>query len=508
MLSVVPESSRIFIKATASQAAERGAGAEASAGESTVQLGHKWAGWFMQTLLEAADQQRAMTATDFFTCLRKQGVVRMPDRTGMRRILEAAQAGLDALMGPNSGVELISHGARSKTTGPWRWAATRAAALSDLPPAASNVSKNGLPEPRLTLMGDLRSDLHVLHGLMEADEKALIGEFRAAHATLVRVFGSQCENGDLSADGRLLVLLRMARHARQGNQPAEAKAALEHAQRISLGKGLAYPGARAEVLQLAARLAYDQDPTACTRSGFALSETDIECGLSGSVNARLAGEWCNLQALMGRRRAVAAMEALAPGGTTTVVEAKVIALAHHQKAVADFTAAIYWVLAAHDLALVQRLTFNVAYHLQEMCRIGLTDHANGLSIIDARNWYLLAITYASASERGEHDAWQYIFLGQLYLDHPTVREAHLHGHAAWPADYDPGKAIFYEHAVRHSRGFGDARQLVLALWNAQRIAALHKQYLAQRKARKELFEMLDAAPALALRLEAEGYRFV
>ena len=331
-------------------------------------------------------------------------------------------------------------------------------------------------EPASTLVG--------LGMVVVADDLARQGHFADAAQHLADMVGKV----SLSGEGLAAVMLRKARYWRRAGQRAKSAHALHLAEAAARrAHASVCADLDADCAMQRARLAYEADPVG---QAHKLDFARLQGHLQLSTSPRLRWEWANLQGLTLRRRIEKLMPA-SPDRAAALVDA---ALQAH-------STALYWLVVAQDPYHTQAVVINYAYLLQRLAALGLKQ-----TLGDAVDAYRLAATITNRFELVEDSAWDYIMLGQLWLEQPQVREQVRTDARLWPGGFSPADAAFYERACQLAQAGGDARQLFEAL---ELQAGFLRETGHARAAARVLTsseELLTQHPDLSDQVRGKGFR--
>lgn len=464
-----------------------------------VPLRHHRAGLFLACLVQAGQHRQALEAAVFVLRWQQRNEQAAPDRTAMRRVVQAVQDALDAV--PSLGAERLQFRSRAKTVGPWslamkpaeRWhvaplPAGAARGVRALTATASADATGTAAEPALASLAasvQPQPTLAVLAMVMVADDLARQAKFALAAQHLVE----QAGNAALSAEGLAVLSLRQVRYWRRASLPGKALAALQAADAAARRAPPALRGGlQADCAVQRARLIYDANTVGQVQR---LDLARLRRHVQVATSPRLNWEWANLQGLVLRARIDKLMPTARPQRAPAL----------RDLALRAYAAALYWLAVAQDPYHTQAVIINYAYLLQ---RLAVWELAPTLG--DAVEAYRLALTISHRFELLEDSAWDYIMLGKLWLMHPQVRKQVRVNDLLWPGGRSPSEVAFYERACELAQGSGDVRQHIRAL-------DLHARYLRETghgfRASQVLAHcnQLLAAHADARRqLQAEGFR--
>jgi hypothetical protein len=427
-----------------------------------------------------------------------------PDRTAMRRLVAAAQRGLQAVLSTSRVASLP----RKATVGPWWLEVGPGEHFRVLP----HGSIDGLPTD--TPLGRMRADAALLGKktdggpcLAKGHEPApivnvvaalTVADALARHAhyqDAVEHLNEVADGLGLSAEGAAVFELRKVRWLRRAGQRAKARAVLVVAEALTRQAHRQARGALAPECALqSARLSYDVDPT---KNVHTINFERLSQQIDQAGSPKLLWELANLQALASRRKLQALMLRAVPAQPSTLQCAA-------QQAQDCFGTALYWLAVADDPYHLQAVLVNYAYHLQwptQQKKIALAQSA--ADVATAVEAWRLSQALIEKFELPEDSAWDFIMLADLWLGHSGARKLMQTDWRLWPNQRSPAKAAFYERAVALAGQTGDARQQALAL---DRCAAFSKEsgdWQRAAEALKERDALLAADTALATQVAKE-----
>ena len=124
----------------------------------------------------------------------------------------------------------------------------------------------------------------------------------------------------------------------------------------------------------------------------------------------------------------------------------------------------------------------------------------------AVRWHALSFGLHASFGGVESSAWEYIYLGELWLDSPQAREAcRTPGLDASWGDDTPAQLSFYDRACRIAEQIGEPRQMAYTLLNRQRFATQLRAPRARDDSLRRLRKLLQAHPELERLLLRENY---
>ena len=487
---------------------------------STFTFTHRWEAVFLAVLQRASLRGAAVTIAQLSAVLASAGQATPLNRMQMKRLIDSCEAGIDSLLGAGAFALRFSHVPRTRTVGPWRWVAQRRDAVELVVPVGFDLDvndkvaliavANNAPAPHVQLLTENAPPaIHAfLVALADADKFAMAGD----HSLAADGYAALLQGAGLTAEGRVLLLIRQARCLKRAGEMAATRAALltalavadfgvgalniqaqGHPPLLTEGAGakplranrrsagakpthiFGDPGARFMAEYLLTRIAYDEAPARNFRA--------VAVALGQSMPKAVAmpygtAEWHNTMGLTQRRVAAAAWAAGAEGGAADEARAA------EARAWDHLCSSVYWALSSRDFDNVQNFLVNMGMHCAAMHDIGLRAGTE-----DAFAFYELGLAYAGDFSCGEDTAWEHIVLGNLWLDFPDLRvrfadRPTLTGLAAKSGR--PGNERFFAAAIDVARRKGDARQHALALQNAFRFGEQLAKPSVQRDAVADL----------------------
>ncbi|MCA0325789.1 MAG: hypothetical protein LCH89_09330 [Proteobacteria bacterium] len=421
-----------------------------------------------------------------------------PDRTAIKRLIEAVEAGLAQLP---EGTARLSHPPRAKTVGPWRlvcasgvqwqlapqravgpFAGTREAPSPDLPTLLAEAARN--PVAITALLG-------LVNQFTLADDALRRGEYTDS----ALLWQTMLNELALSTCGQTLVGLRLVRALRRGGQFSQAHPVLKQAAlQARATAGRAGDSLRAECALLAARLRFDVARVEAARE---LDFGQLWRHTQQSLSPSLQAQWANLHALVVRRRLLALHEAGAP-------LAERVAVHLHQLAL--YEAAIFWLLEDGDAYNLQAVVINLANYLNGV-QVWLkpTDQARADWFEASLTAFALGHTLLDRFDLPQDSAWDFIMLGELYMGTPEVR-AWLHANPlAWPGQQSPAHEGFYRKSIEVAVACGDQRQIIVAWDQLARWRLTFGQPEQATHAAAMVRELLQQDAKLASDLARDGF---
>lgn len=278
-----------------------------------IRLGHKYASAFLQRLLIASREEHAVVLGEAEALWRSAHdldgmAVSVPDRTAIKRLVEAVEATLAQL--PAGAAHLV-YAPRTKTVGPWRLVTAphvqwRIEGLPSQTDGAAIFDASELPR----LMADLANESTRLADVLDAVNNFTLAEDslrRGQYEDSAIAWRSMLEKLCLSSAGKALIGLRLMRALRRAGQFESARSALKqaslHARAVAGSTG---DSLRAECAMAAARIKFDVARIEAVRD---LDFEQLWRHAEKSLSPGLQAQWANLHALVARRRLMALHEA-------------------------------------------------------------------------------------------------------------------------------------------------------------------------------------------------------
>jgi hypothetical protein len=265
---------------------------------------------------------------------------------------------------------------------------------------------------------------------------------------------------------------------------AEAQLALDLARaQVNAGApSLAFLLEHIEVQRLRAR--YAEQPHLA--HGALLPELRRQQLRSRGIDPAPLSDLLNVELLCLRRK-------LEAGGGLPATERQALLTALERAA----WAALFGFMASRQFERVQSTAANLAYAYQQVAGL-IGPRLLGL----AMGWHAVAAKIHLALDLSWNSAWEYIFIGELWLRSPEAREAALQ--LRWQGE-SPAQLAFYRAGVREAERSADPRQQAHALLNLHQHARLKRKPGPAAEAAQQLQRLLGQHPALKRLLEAEGY---
>ncbi|NMM28291.1 MAG: hypothetical protein HHJ12_13630 [Glaciimonas sp.] len=470
---------------------------------SVMRFTQRWEATLLAMLLMQARANRDLQTDMLRIELERRGQTQPLNRTQYSRLIKSLTEGLDRIPGRPV---LLEYGPRKATVGPWR--------LRFKTPCAFEVDKSDMigsieASASASFVGEGDQSKHIpwpyplmlsvrapdaLHKLLSAclisDAFAAQGNFHSALETLQPIYSQP-----LSCDLRVMLNLREALYSKRLGEFTEARAFALKVLKADPAQ-LQDPTLRQHASFLLDRIDYDESPgTAHIRLWDLANAPSPTLG----ADLRTAPDWHNLRALLARRRLLGIATRQIPPGSDPNVQK----LHHH--ALLHLETAIYWALSLKDWEKLQAFVANVAFHLQSVLPLGLSN------VRQIFAWYALMMNYAEKLDAGKDSAWEYLFLGEFWLDHEQeLRQTSQPACSASDPFYiiqemHPAYENFYLRAIERIQHCADYRQVAIAQINYLRFIQAHLGPKKKAAAEKALCALLQNVPSLRDQLEAEGY---
>jgi hypothetical protein len=460
----------------------------------THQFSRRWECRILCMLINEAHHGRALTETALQATLRASGQQKELNRAQLQRLLDGLCDFFLKL--PQQPIRFVT-APRQYTVGPWRLAYTSSVSFTNCETDSSelNETKDSGKHPLLLTprkrwnAEQSSSDLKIMHevltALLTADAFAINGEYAdAIHAQ------QTLEQSRLSdALDNVLKLREAVWQKRLGHYGVAKQLANEVAQNpTSVDAGLVV-----NANFLLNRISYDESP--------AKSHNDLWNSMAAPqpvmhADLRVLPEWHNLKALLARRRLIEI-------GLTTDVQS----IHLHFEAIDHLQSSFYWALQFRDWDRLQAYVANLSFHLQCVLPLGL------VNVNEVFMWHRLCLTYSDKLSLAQDSGWEYIFLGEFWLDnHAEI----THESAADPLahtveDTHPSQQSFYVNAISKLTTCADARQIGI-MWVlysrfvmdhlAQTLSSIDDVLVTIHTALRTL---MTKNPQLLQTLHAEGY---
>jgi hypothetical protein len=471
-------------------------------GGQSVALSGRWDAAFLHALVAGRffGPGRAGTAHALERAMAPFGLRGALTATQWSRIVERVRAALLVLDPSGGWARRLSHPPRGKTTGPWWWVLgadevapvlvggelttpiARAAAGSHTPavPDALALAPSIDSDAPARLIAELKL---ALEAMWKADPKHAL-DLLADHA---RWKGESTALSMLRRLRRAEVLQSLGAHSRAerlldslGSERNDELLTRLFASHVRLAR---------------MRVAYASNPVGNyaalrrelrqTLAGRAARATDCGDGMAWAEKLHLLA-LCERRALEHETEVDAVAEP-DPSRLNPMLRA-----AH---------AALLLFLLARCYDRAQHVCANLAYAHQKLApRLGEPHWALAV------RWHELSFGMHAAFGGAENSAWEYIYLGEFWLDSPQARAAcRRPGRGASWDDHTPDHLAFYDRGCRIAAQLGDPRQIAYTLLNRYRFALHAGPGKTRDEALRRLRAHLRAHPDLVRPLEREGY---
>jgi len=454
----------------------------------TLQGHRRWEAAVLATLI-AGDHACAATAcgaAQFDVRLAPCGQTRPLTRKQWGQIWQSIRSMYEEAGAADALASRLFHAPRRATVGPWWWSAQGgdsvaiegAAAVAETPLpqlAADGTATTTAALCRQVLMCQSFISEGQLNAAMEAlvDQSAWTGATPELHALrLIRLAEVQALRRDFNGAEKTVV---QARHLLEGSQAA----------------AIHLDGYLSLVHQ---RMVYARDPVGAYEQVLSAMTVQIHhparLGQPG-VDNHVRGLALNLAALCERRW----IERHATQAARPLLED------HARRALRYWFAALFGFCASNQNALAHNMCSNVAYMFQRLCELDIVPTPD-----DALAWYALAQAWHNRFDLPDDTVWEYIFIGDFWLDRQDVRDRLREDDArfGW-AGHHPATMEFYSYALGRAQEIGDPRQLAHAALNVWRFGRLSGDAAGSNRGSQQLEAVLDEHPDLRPMLEAEGY---
>jgi tetratricopeptide (TPR) repeat protein len=460
--------------------------------QSEIQFTRRWEALFLELLMHRGKSLKnpSLSYEDFMDEAAKAGQSTNLNRAQMARILDSLYGGFDSI---NAGYWFrgqFQFPPRKRTVGPWTWkeAAAFERRKSDHRSVsiAPNVKFNTRHVPRLTTKNDSAAIRALLEDFLVVDTCAFDGDFLEAASHIEHL---KWKHASLTAQAlvhvrrvRMLTLAgalddaTLAIKSLSNNYsklpPVQSKWLIEHIQTLTL------------------RIEYARNPVSSSPH-IINALLQMQFDQNQVADPLLAGARANLLSLTYRREMERHGQARHPA----------IAKKFFARSLNALSTAITCYLSAMAYEDVQRCCVNSAYLYQKAFNLKLTS-----SVDETLGWYQAAFAWNNKFNLSENSAWEYIMLGELYLDETKVRERLGTGKVRllWHGK-SPQSAEFYSDAVNVAKRLGDPLQYLHTVLNALRFnTAFGSKDIAAKNLRQ--FRLLAKQhPEQVETLKTEGY---
>jgi hypothetical protein len=441
----------------------------------------RWESRVLALLLQTTQTAQLLSADMLQQTLLQHGQLKSLNRAQLQRIL--ANIGAFMALLPGQPMRIVS-APRKGTVGPWHISYQAPVTFVVMGAADSAWHHPSLLQtPCIDQLHGLITDLLISDGF------AVHGDYRSAIDALKPI-----EARPITAETRCMVWLREAMWQKRLGHFDTARDLALRAMALHTPADL---GLQSHVSFFLQRIDYDESPAS---AAGALWHTLTEPPPVLSADWRTQAEWHNLRALVTRRRLLTL--AHPAGHTETPATLHALAMRHLESA-------IYLGLWQRDWDRLQAYVANAAFHLQSIYGLSLEGTPDVQQVF---KWHRLTLAYADKLDAARDSAWEYIFLGNFWLDHHAKLTAiQLSDPLAQEVEgSNPATETFYRQAVHRLRICGDTRQIAIGWTLYLRFAQIHMQGNAQRtalhNASSELVTLLTGQPkAVVQELQAEGY---
>ena len=403
----------------------------------------------------------------------------VPDRTAMRRVVTAVREALGAAL-PGGAARLVVS-PRSLTTGPWR--------LLVLPNEQWKVERRPTAlvdvEPGFTAQDDPLAWCAAANGLATAD--AMLNEGHYGDA--IGLLQDQLHSFALSDAAWCLWVVRLVRAQRRIGQHAQAQVYVHSlAARASHLPWRMRAYVLSKVALLTARSAFDDLPL---HASLHVDFEGVREVVDTAPNVNLQWEWCNLRALTFRRQIERHLQAKSQPETVSKLVADTVN---------TFGAAYFWSCLAKDSYHGQAIACNFAYNLYWLHKKQLYDG------LDASiSWFHLAHTLVDRFDLPQDSAWDFLMLGDIYLESVQARAVIDADALSWPEQSNPAHEVFYLRGLELARRYGDVRQVIMALNQHAGFLQLNGLVAGKHKSRKERDALMVTNLAVAEDMVKDGF---
>lgn len=443
-----------------------------------------WAATMLALLATQAMANQELDAATFECELLKKGWSKPLSRALLSRLVDTLNEVFKRT--PDCPIRLES---LRPTAGPWRLKLLRNVKFSiegstdSHENASPGAEKLAWSWPLLLTVSDTDMLRQLLVICRNADEKAMHGGFIDAIELLQEAY-----TYPLSIDTRTMLLLREALFHKRIGEFDDARTRVKQAI-ASAELGLRDGGLLSSAKFLLGRIDYDESPADVFQR---LAQFGPEPAPLFAVDIRTAPHWQNLRGLLARRALLEASKNA--DADRTQIEGL------HQSALLHLETAMYFALALKDFDLLQAIAANLTLHLQSVIALDLAD------VEQVYAWHILVMSYTNKLDVGKDSAWEFIFLGEFWLDNQEVLKKPRKGAKSAYIGYAlPSEEKFYVDCIKRLDECADARQVGIARLNYLRFA---RDYLSQTKlaaATKAFNVLLGNTEGLREVLISEGY---
>lgn len=465
-----------------------------------IQCKRQWTIFLIHLLANQSKQYPEVNIDNLHTELAKLSHTTHLSRQQISRIISDVEQALNQI--PNQPVRL-DYLPRKMTVGPWQFTYHTPTCFQvikspqDIPTNAfkiaqsqctfiSNQSTTVTASPsgaqQITLLNNIHiGSLHqLLTDLLISDGFAQEGDFLSALETI-----EPCFKHDISTDMRSLLLLRCATYDKNiGNYQAARQYIFDLLKQPD--KNFNDITLKDHARFFLDRIAYDE----CPATAYQQLLQNESPPLKFSVNPRISAEWHNLRALLIRRKLLEYSE-----------QNSAEQLNLHHSAIRHFEIALYWALSFKDFSHIQSYVGNLAFHLHKTMHLGYAD------VHTVFNWYNLFMNYTEKLDTGKDSAWEYIFLGEFWLDYEhqlTNHNSKIDTRLTLDNNLHPKDERFYHYAIQRLNNCADYRQVGIAWINYKRYAQRHLHPSSLKSINTKLKELLKDNQ-LQKQLVSDGY---
>ena len=502
-LTLYPQQNKVHCAAS-----QDGDSKSAGVGHAVHQFKHRWECHVLSLLWLEGQVGHSLTDSVLQQSLRQKGQAKDLNRTQLQRLF----ASLNEFLSRLPGQPLRLHTApRQVTVGPWALICTAPVRFHDA--EAKPVAQTGsaqwpyplLLKPKNASQGRLDTTcvdtLHqLLSGLLIADAFSVNGDYAEAIETLQAVYQLP-----LTAEAACLVWLREAVWQKR---LGHFDAARHLTRQILANPPPLDPAQLSYARFLLQRIDYDEAP-AHNHASLWHSVT-LPDAMQG-VDGRVLPDWHNLRALLARRRLLDLPQAHArvQAGETGPDSPSAL----HEGALNHFQSALYWLLQQRDWGCLLGYVLNTAFHLQCVLPLGLA------TVSQVFDWHRLCLSYGYKLDLAQDSGWEFIFLGEFWLDnHAELAARSLAAPLTHTVDdAHPSQQAFYTKALEKLKKCADPRQLVIMWILYGRFVARHllppsptgtqsaKRVVLAASIQDAIAALLDHHPKLLKVLQEEGY---
>jgi hypothetical protein len=450
----------------------------------TVALSGKRTATYVDCLISCHLQNRSLTKTEFESALAADEPGARLDRTGIKRLVEAADKALRDIT--NAETQRITHPARCLTTGPWQL-------LSK--PHEQWVKQNDLMEnpaadtnPALTQCGDALLASKLAHDLAVIDALIHIGNYREA----AQLLAIQLQRPALSDECSCLFGLRLVIALRNGAQleniPSYLAGIELKAARLPVRLRTYFLG---EVAMFRARELFNHSPV---NASSKINFLQLRGHLDASPNTSTQWEWFNLKALTLRRHIEKQLQLYGP---SPIIESLATQVLH------EFSSAYFWTLISKNPYLNQAVACNYAYNLYWLHSKNLYPNLDACIA-----WFKLAHTIVDKFDLPQDSAWDFLMLGDIYLSSHLARQLIKTDVLSWPEQTNPGHETFYQRALELARKYGDTRQEITALNQLAGFLQLQGSGHQRQAVQKQRDALMTLHKSVAAEMLKDGFIFM